>query len=84
MIIQHIAGATRVLGKQQGYLGLPVRDEVRDVKIGDQVARAQSMTTAWEPTPDELRRLNEGASVYLCVLGTMHPPVTIEVGEVPA
>jgi len=41
------------------------------------------MWSAWEPTPDELERLQSGAAVYLCVLGTAHPPVTLMVGEAP-
>lgn len=42
-----------------------------------------SMVTAWEPTPDELERLNKGAPVYLRIVGSGHPPVMLEVGEVP-
>lgn len=81
MIIQHIKGATRVLGKGQGYLGLPLRDElVSDTVNGP---TTPSMLTAWEPTPAELERLNKGAPVLLRVLGTQHPPVGITVGEIP-
>jgi hypothetical protein len=42
------------------------------------------MVTAWQPTPDELARLNAGASVHLRVLGTVHPPVMVGVGDLPA
>ena len=28
MMIAHIEGATRICGKAQGYLGLPLRDEL--------------------------------------------------------
>jgi hypothetical protein len=83
MIIKHIEGATRVLGKSQGYLGLPVRDEVREFTVGGETVKAPAMVTAWEPTPDELERINAGATIYLRVLGTAHPPVMLEVGEVP-
>lgn len=79
MMIGRISGATRILGQSQGYLGLPIRDE-NEIVNGD---HTPCMTTAWEPTPDELVRLNAGASVYLRVLGVAHPPVTIEVGEIP-
>lgn len=41
------------------------------------------MVTAWTPTPDELERLNAGASVHLRIHGVSHPPVMVEVGEVP-
>lgn len=82
MNILHIAGATRVIGKSQGYLGLPLRD----VLVNDTVngSSTPAMETAWEPTPDELARLNAGAPVILQVLGTGHPPVLLMVGEVPA
>lgn len=81
MIGVRIAGTTRVLGQAQGYLGLSIRDEV----LNDSVTgpTTPGMRSAWEPTPDELARLNAGAKVILTVVGTAHPPVTIEVGDVP-
>ncbi|OYU91939.1 MAG: hypothetical protein CFE29_03580 [Bradyrhizobiaceae bacterium PARB1] len=81
MIIARIAGATRVLGKSQGYIGLPLRDEMINCTVGGEAT--PSMVTAWEPTPDELARLNAGALVQLRIIGTGHPPVMLEVGEVP-
>lgn len=83
MIIKRIAGATRTIGQSQGYLGLPLRDEIRNVTIGDQVHRCRAMVTAWEPTPEEIERITRGAPVYLCVLGQGHPPVMLDVGEEP-
>ena len=81
MRISRIANATRVIGKSQGYLRLPLRDElVNDTVNGP---GTPSMVTAWEPTPDELERLNRGALVQLRILGTSHPPVMIDVGEAP-
>jgi hypothetical protein len=81
VIIGHIQGCTRVLGKSQGYLGLPLRDVIiRDSVNGP---GAPAMETAWLPTPDELARLVAGAPVILRVLGTGHPPVMVDVGEVP-
>lgn len=79
MMIARIEGATRVLGKSQGYLGLPVRDELRHTSVDG--PQTPVMVTAREPTPEELVRLNQGARVYLSVLGTVHPPVILEVGE---
>lgn len=70
-----IEGATRIIGKSQGYIGLALRDEDRD--------GTPCMVSAWEPTPDELARLNAGATIHLCILGTGHPPVNIEVGDRP-
>lgn len=80
-MIAHIDGATRVCGKAQGYLGLPVKDEtVIDKATGEKTNR---MLTAWTPTPDELARLNAGANVILSILGTSPPPQLITVGPVP-
>jgi hypothetical protein len=81
MIIKMIEGATRILGKSQGYLGLPVLDQVVVDSATDEAT--PSMVTAWEPTPDELERLNAGAPVYLRILGVAHPPVMLTVGDVP-
>lgn len=82
MLIGTIEGVTRIIGKSQGYLGLPLRDELINCKVGGQGTPA--MVTAWQPTPDELARLNAGASVHLRVLGTVHPPVMVGVGDPPA
>lgn len=73
MQIGRIQGATRVLGKSQGYMGLPVRDEVQ----GD----TPVMVTAWHPTPKEIEAIEAGATIYLHVCGVAHPPVKMEVGE---
>lgn len=82
MLIRTIEGVTRVIGKSQGYLGLPLRDELINCTVSGEGTSA--MVTAWQPTPDELARLNAGASVHLRVLGTVHPPVMVEVGNPPA
>ena len=80
MLIARIENCTRVLGKAQGFLGLPIRDDLISERVlGDNVP---CMTTAWEPTPDELSALNAGAKVQLRVVGTQHPPVMLEVGPV--
>jgi len=81
MLSQRISGFTRELGKSQGYLGLPVRDEeIVDNATG---LRTPCMTTAWEPTPEELRRLNAGGMVEIRVLGIAHPPILVGVGLPP-
>lgn len=76
MQIGRIKGCTRVLGKAQGYMGLPVLDETR-------ASGNPSMVTAWLPTPKELELLNAGASVHVRILGNIHPPMLVEVGELP-
>lgn len=78
MIIAMVEGATRVIGKSQGYLGLPLRDETVDCSVNGPIP---TMVSAWEPTPDEIERIKAGAKIYLRVMGTAHPPVLIEVGE---
>lgn len=75
MMIKHIAGATRVIGRTQGYLGLPLRDEPITCAVNGPAT--PSMVTAWEPTPEELRALLAGGTVYLRLLGSAHPPVMI-------
>lgn len=78
MIVAMIEHATRILGKSQGYLGLPVRDEISSCAVNGEVS---SMVSAWEPTPEELIRLNAGAKIHLRLMGSSHPPVILEVGE---
>lgn len=81
MHIGRIEGATRVIGKSQGYLGLPLRDEVISCSVnGDETP---AMTTAWLPTPEELAALNAGAPVHVRILGTIHPPIMVSVGSAP-
>lgn len=75
MMINAIAGATRRIGKSQGYLGLPLRDEVVD--------GVPQMVSSWQPTPKDVAAVAAGAPIYLTVLGTGHPPVMLTVGKVP-
>jgi hypothetical protein len=81
MQIGRIEGATRELGKSQGYLGLPVRDVVLECSVGGPGTPA--METAWLPTPDEIAAIQAGAPVILRLLGTAHPPVMMYVGRPP-
>ena len=78
MIIGRIEGATRVLGKSQGYLGLPLRDVLINSTVDG--PQTPAMETAWLPTPDEIERINAGAPVILRIIGAAHPPVMIDVG----
>jgi hypothetical protein len=80
MQIGHPEGTTRVLGKSQGYMGLPIRDEEINCSVN---GRTASMVTAWFPTPKELAALNAGAPVHVRILGQAHPPILVEVGEPP-
>lgn len=77
----HVLNATRVVGKGQGYSGLPVRDETVDCTVNG--PDTPVMVTAWHPTPKEVAALVMGAPVYVRILGTKHPPIEVCVGEVP-
>jgi hypothetical protein len=88
LIIAHIEGATRVLGKSQGYIGLPVRDDVEFDKASGQ--NVHSMTTAWQPTPAEMAAIAAGAPIEFTIF-CQHafpamagwPPCRMTVGKVP-
>jgi hypothetical protein len=78
MIIARIEGFTRELAKDQPeYARLPIKDERVDIIVDGQLHAVNGMTSAWEPTPQELKLLNAGGKVYLRVLGNGHPPVAI-------
>lgn len=72
-----IEGVTRVLGRSQGFIGLPVRDAV-DEKDGG----VPTMTTAWEPTPAEVDAIVSGAKIEITIIGSAHPPILVGVGDV--
>lgn len=76
MQIGMIEGATRVIGRSQGYMGLPLKDIVY-------ADGTPAMESAWFPTPKELEALMAGAPVLLEILGTGHPPVSLKVGNPP-
>ncbi len=82
MLTKMIEGATRIIGKSQGSLGLPILDTTVNCAVNG--PETPAMVTAWEPSPAELARLNAGADVRFRILGTQHPPVMIEVGPAPA
>lgn len=81
MMIGRVDGCTRVLGKSQGYLGLPIRDELIHERVNG--PGTPSMVTAWIPTPEEIEKIVAGAPIHLRILGTGHPPVMLDVGNVP-
>jgi hypothetical protein len=85
MIAASIEGRTRYLGKPRDWRpevdgpcgSLAIRDEITTAGAG------AVMASAWEPTPEELDRLNRGAKVVLWVIGNVHPPVAVSVGSAP-
>lgn len=76
MIINRIDKATRVLGAPPGQedtvQGLPVREVMSSI--------GRAMVSSWEPSADELRRLNAGEPVQLWIYGFSHPVVSLSVG----
>lgn len=79
MIIAMIKGFTRVCGKAQGYMGLPIRDTAVVDKAQNLVVNR--METAWTPTPDELERLNKGANVIVSIFGNTPAPMLLTVDD---
>lgn len=75
MIPRRIANATRNLGAPGDW------DESKHGKCTHLWVRVQPgglFESAWEPTPEELKILNEGGSVVLRVVGGQ-PPVALYV-----
>lgn len=86
MIPGRVERATRYLGAPPGWE--PSKDgecahlAIRDEQFGSSTG-PWGMVSAWEPTPDELARLNAGAPVYLTIIGAVRPPVAVSVGFAP-
>lgn len=84
MIAARIPRATRYLGAPEGWVPEEHGDcahlAIRDMPINGGVP---SMHSLWEPTPEELERLNKGAKIRLMVVGTTHPPVMVSVDLPP-
>lgn len=79
MDITKIDGFTRVIGEEQGYIGLPLRD----ISVNDPVTGpdAPAMESAWQPDAADLVTLQAGGQIILRLYGTQHPPVAIYVGN---
>lgn len=73
MLFQAIENANmKLIGNPaEGILDIFARREIVDGYI--------ETTVAFEPTPDELRRLNEGKPVYVTQLGYAFHPIRCEV-----
>jgi len=81
MLIGTIEGATRVCGKSQGFIGLPLRDCARYCDVVK--ATVPTMTSAWFPTEQELAALNAGAAIHVAMDGVTPAPMMVSVGPVP-
>lgn len=60
-----------------------LRPTLRDGVTYDHVSGPETpvMETLWEPTPEERKAIAEGANIVLLVVGRMHPPVMLSVGD---
>lgn len=81
MEIGHIEGTTRVCGKSQGFLGLPLRDGARHCSVAR--GEVPTMTSAWFPNPEELVAINAGAAIHVHIDGTTPAPMMVTVGPPP-
>jgi hypothetical protein len=83
MLAGRIHEATRVLGAPKNW------DEATDgpccgLAVKDMVSGGLScMVSAWEPTPEEMKRIADGLPVHLWIYGISHPVVALSVGEYP-
>jgi hypothetical protein len=79
MIPKRIAGATRYLGAPRGWE--PDKDgdcsHLAILDVPSDNGGSSVMISAWEPTPAELLAMQNGAPVYLQIVGTAHPPVMV-------
>lgn len=73
-----IEGETRRLGESQGYLGLPIRDDMVHCSVSGE--NTPCMLSAWLPSEEERAAIASGAPVILQVIGTSHPPVMLSTG----
>lgn len=82
MIIGIPDGHNVVAGREQGYKGLPMRvgpitTALKDGRAFDTTA----MVTRWVPTRLEREAIARGEDVYVRMLGTNPPPMSVGVGD---
>lgn len=70
------AGYTRVLGRSQGFIGLPVKDAVMECDVGGPV---ETMTSEWELSPQDIAEIVEGGRIRITLQGTAHPPILVSI-----
>lgn len=80
---------TRTLGKEQGYIPLPIMDtkQLQEQTTGETIL-ADVMVSLWVPSDEERAAIAAGMAIVLSVTGTTHPPVMLSVlakeGSIPA
>jgi len=84
VIVGAIEGANHCFGKPDSMTDKECFSlRVRVERVEFEGGMTTQFVSAWYPTPDELKRLNEGAAVHLGIVGGGHPPVWLAVGESP-
>lgn len=74
--IQHWS-CTRVLAAP---LGVPI-EECKPLAVTDMILDGhRQVVSFWMPDAEELRQLNEGYPIAVCVQGVTHPPIIIGLG----
>lgn len=81
MIIKMIEGSTRQFGAPKDWDGDLSKCNVLPILDVD-TPQGWFMVSAWEPSPAELKALQEGQTVKLWVQGMAHPVVALTVGDV--
>lgn len=67
-----------MLGDGKDILHLPTN--VSEIQIGeDPNARAMLRTSAWKPSEEELKALNEGGCITIGLVGSAFPPLVVGV-----
>lgn len=74
---------TREIGKPSGWddtldgrcITISVHDFV------DEQSGLPFMMTAWQPDAEELKALNEGKPIFLCISGRTHPVIKLYVND---
>lgn len=82
MIIGIPEGHNVVAGREQGYQGLPMRvGTIRTALKDGTVFEASCMVVRMVPTRAEREAIARGEDVFIRMLGTMPPPLTVGVGD---
>ena len=78
MKIGMIKNATAIIGRSQGYQGLPILAEIIiDPATGKE---APQFTSEWIPSPEDILAIMGGAPIRVKCLNAQ-PPILVEVGD---
>ncbi|MBI1214152.1 MAG: hypothetical protein GC190_22035 [Alphaproteobacteria bacterium] len=78
-----IAGANAALGQPKNW-NATIQGRVITLHVRKANTNAGPvMQSAWLPTLEEIEAIRAGAPVILTIVGEVHPPVGVSVGEAP-